>query len=111
MHVGAVEQGIALADHRDEPSGIEMRRKAHGGAVVKRAQRVAIDASRARHLTRHWIIERQLLDARLEVICRDRTRVARVAVLGEMHHEIGFAQRPHRFQGHELRIARPHTDA
>ena len=42
MHVGAVEQRIALADHGDDAAGVEMRGDFRRGAVVEIADGVAI---------------------------------------------------------------------
>ena len=38
MHVGAVEQRIALAEHRDGAAGIEVRGDRRGGGVVEVAR-------------------------------------------------------------------------
>src|SRR5580658_11121176 len=40
----------------------------------------------------------------------DGARVTGIAGLGEMGNHVGFAERAHRFQGHQFRIARPDAD-
>ena len=45
VHVGAVEQRIALAEHRDGAAGVEMRGDRRGGGVVEVVDRVAVGAS------------------------------------------------------------------
>ena len=70
MHVGAVEQRIALAEHRDGAAGIEMARDRGGGGVVEIADGVAVATPRSSDLGRHRIEQRQLLDAGAQMLRR-----------------------------------------
>ena len=47
MHVGAVEQRIALAEHRDGAAGIEVGGDRRGGGVVEVADRAAVGRGRS----------------------------------------------------------------
>src|SRR6201999_3760893 len=41
----------------------------------------------------------------------DRARMAGIAGLGEMRHHVGFAERAHRLERHQFRVARTDADA
>ena len=106
MHVGAVEQRIALADDRDGAAGIEMARDGRRGVVVEGADRLAIGGAVPGELGRHGIEQRQFLDAGAQMVLHDAACIADIAGLGEMRDHIGFGKRPRSLQGQQLRIAR-----
>ena len=98
MHVGAVEQRIALAENGDGAAGIEMARHGGGGVVVEVADGIAVGRLARRHLGRHRIKQRQLLDAGTQMLRDDPARIAGVAGLGEMRDDIGLGERARRLQ-------------
>ena len=61
-------------------------------------------------LGRHRIEQRQLDHSGAQVARHRRPRVAAMPGLGEMRHDVGLGQRPHRLQRQELRVARPGAD-
>ena len=62
-------------------------------------------------LRRHRIEQRQLDHVRPEARLGDGSRVAVVAALGEVCHDVGLGQRARRLQRQQLRIAGTGTDA
>ena len=111
MHVGAVEQRIALAEDRDGAAGIEMARDGGGGVIIEVADGFAVGGRACRHLGRHRIEQRQLLDAGTQMLRDDPARVAGVARLGEMRDDVRLGECARGLQGQQLRIARADADA
>ena len=81
------------------------------GAVVEIADRVAIAVAACRQFGGDRIEQRQLDDVGAQVLRDDRARMAGVSGLGEMRDHVGFAERAHRLERHQLRIARADADA
>src|SRR5262245_2661616 len=111
MHVGAVEQWVALTDHGHQATVIEVGGHVTCGGVVERADGIAIGCFVPRQLGRHRKRKRQFADAGLEIACGDGPRVAGVAGLGEMYDHVGLFQHAHRLERNQLGIARSNADA
>src|SRR5262249_36788891 len=110
-HVGAVEQWIALAQHRDRAAGVEVAGDGGGAGVVEFTDPAAVTRIAGRNLRRHRIAQRQLGDAGLEMAGGDRAGMTGIAVLGEVHDPIRFFECAHRLQRDQLGIARADADA
>src|SRR6185437_13511368 len=110
VHVGAVEQRIALAQHNHVAAGFEFARDFARSLVVKCAQHVAIAGAAFRDFGGDRKDERQLGDAAAQMRRSDTARVARFAALGKERHHLGVAQGARGLQGHKLRIARADAD-
>ena len=82
-----------------------------GGGVVETADGIAIGRFARRHLGRHRIKQRQLLDARTQMLRDDPPRIAGVAGLGEMRDDVRLGEHARGLQRQKLRIARPDADA
>ncbi len=111
VHVGAVEKRIALAQHRDCPSGEKMRGDGLGRGVVEVGDLALIGVMILVDLSRHRVVERQFGHARLQKTFDHRAAVAVASGLGEIGDDIRFAERPDRLYGQEFRIAGTRSDA
>ena len=111
MHVGAVEQRIALADHRDDAAGIEMRGDCSRGAVVEIADGIAVAVAVLRQFGGDGIEQRQFDDFGAQVLRGDGARMTFISRFGEMRDHVGLAERAHRLERHQFRIARADADA
>src|SRR4029077_4989036 len=110
MHVGAIEQRIPLADHRNAATGIEMCRDRRRGGVVEFAHGVAVERVVLSDFSGQRIEQRQLFDPRAQLARDGGAGIAAVATLGEVRDDIGFLERAHRLEREELGIAGPDTD-
>src|SRR5216684_3237858 len=110
MHVGAVEQRIALAEHGDAAAGIKVRGNRARAAVVEFLDLAAIGGGVLRNLGGHREKQRQLDDVGLEMACDDRARIARITGLGEMRDHVGLLEGAHGFERQQLGIARTDAD-
>ena len=111
MHVRAVEQGIALGDHGDHAARIEPHRDGSGRFIVERGERLAIGGGGVGDLRGDGIMQRELLDAGLEMRGGNGARIARVSRLGEMGDDFGRLQRGDGVQREQAGIARADTHA
>src|SRR5215469_13720443 len=110
MHEGAVEQGVAFADHGDHASGIEPRRNRGSRAVIERTNRLPIGRLVLVDFGRDRKPQCQLLGIGRNMLGRDRAAGPDATGLGEMRHHVGRCQRPHRLKRHELRVAGADAD-
>src|SRR5262249_17375955 len=111
VHVGTIEQRVALTDHRHQPTVIEAGSHVTCGGVVERTDGIAITCLVLRQLGRYWKRKWQFADAGFEVACGDTPSVSGVAGLGEMHDDVGLFQHAHRLERDQLGIARSNADA
>ena len=112
MHVGAVEQRVALADHRNRASGFEMRGNLGGGLIIEIPDRIAIAGAAFRQFGRHRIKQRQFDDAGAQMRARQSTREwLAFPALAKCAIDVRLGKRARRLQRHQLRIARPDADA
>ena len=84
MRVGAVEEGIAGADHGDILAGVELGGERRGARVVEGDKRVAITRVGLRQLGGEGIIEADELGVRIELAVDDAARIADASLLGEI---------------------------
>ena len=80
-------------------------------SVIERGDRLAIGGVGAWDLGGDGVMQRELLDAGLEVRGGNGARVARVSCFGEMGDDFGLVQRGDGVQREQAGIARPDTDA
>ncbi len=106
VHVGTIEQRVALTDHRHQATIIEIGGHVTCGGVVERADGIAIGCFVPRQLGGHWKRKRQFADAGFEKACGDAPGVSGVAGFGEMRDHVGLFQHPHRLKRDQLGIAR-----
>ena len=111
MHIGAIEQRIALAEDRDGAAGIEMARDGGSRGIIEVADGFAVGDRACRHPDRHRIQHRQLLNAGTQMLRDGPARVAGVARFGEMRDDIRFGKCSCGLQGQKLRIARANSNA
>ncbi len=111
VHVGAVEQRIALADHRDAAARIEMSGERGGAAVVEGRDPAAIGGLMPGNFGGHGIEQRDLGNAGPQMAGGDGARLARIAGLGEVRDHVGLAQRPQCLERHQFGVAGPDADA
>src|SRR5262245_10597804 len=84
MGVGAVEEGIAGADHGDVLAGIELGGKRRSASIVKSDQRVAIARIRLGELGGEGIVEADELGFRIELAVNGAARITDAPLLGEI---------------------------
>ena len=110
VHVGAVEQRIALGEQGDVAARVEVRGDAVGGLAVEVLHRAGVAAGMIGGLGGHRV-DQMLLDlARPQVRLGDAARDAASvpgAVVGD---DVGFADHPRRLDRHQFRIAGPEAD-
>src|SRR5262249_28658094 len=111
VHVGAVKERVALADHGDEKAIIEVRGELARSLVVERANDVAIRGFVTRQLGRHWKDQRQFPHSGLKVAGGDGAGVSGLRSFGKMRHHIGLLQHANRFQRDELGVAWSNSNA
>ena len=111
MHVGAVEQRIALGDDGDHAARFEMGRDFRGGAIVEVGDRVAIGGAAGRQFGGDRIESGSSMTPRAQMLRHDRARVAGIAGLGEMRDHVGFAERAHAFSVNSSGSPGPNADA
>src|SRR5262249_6091226 len=111
VHVGTVEQRVALTDHGHQATVIEVGGHVTCGGVVERADGIAIGCFVPRQLGRHRKRKRQFADAGFEVACGDAPGVSGVTGFGEMRYHVGLLQHAHRLERDQLGIARSNADA
>src|SRR5580692_7780584 len=111
MHVGAVEQRIAFADHGDDAAGIEMRGDCSCGAVVEIADGIAVTVAVPRQFGGDGVEQRQFDDVGAQMLRGDGARMTVISRFGKMRDHVSLAERAHRFQRHQFRIARADADA
>src|SRR5262245_15051599 len=111
MHVGAVKEGIALANHGDAAAFIEMTGDCLRALVVEVVQRAAISRCALGNLRRYRIAQLELGNVRRQIFFDNGARAAAIAILGEMRDDVSLFQCSHSFNGEQFGIAGTDADA
>ncbi len=111
VHVGAVEERVALADHGDIAPGIEMRGHHLGRRVVEVGDHALVAERRLERLGGDGVDQRQLQLRLVQMRLDDAVGIALLALGDEVGHHRRGAQVAHRFQGQQLRVAGADADA
>ena len=94
VHVGAVEERVALADHRHVLAGVQQPGDLLGAGVVEVGDHILVGERRGELLGGHRVDQRQTLLAGVQMGLDDAEGIAAVAgvVLG-LRHEVGHHRR------------------
>ena len=111
MRVRAIEEGIAGANHRNVPAGIEPGGEHRGARIVEGDKRVAIAGIGLGQLRGEGIIEADELGVRIELAVDDAPRVADAPLLGEIGDDRRRFENARRLERHELGVTGADADA
>ena len=111
VHVGAVEQRVALGEQRHVASGIQMRGDALGGLDVEVLDGTGVAAGMIGRLGGHRV-DQVLLDlAGPQVRFGDAAGDAAAVSGAVVGHHVGLADHPGGLDGHQLWVAGPQPDS
>src|SRR5262249_35673897 len=110
VHVGTVEQRIALAYHGDEAAIVEMRGHLARRVVVERADDVAVACFVLWQLGCHRKDQRHFTHIGFEITRSSGPGVSGVRALGEMCHHVGSFEHANCFERNEFGVARSDAD-
>ena len=111
VHVGAVEQRIALGEQCDVAPGIQVRGDALGGLAVEVLHRAGVPAGMVGGLGGHRV-DQVLLDlARPQIRLGDAASDAAPVPRAVIGHDVGLRDQPGRLDRHQLGVARAQPDA
>ncbi|MCY1362479.1 hypothetical protein D9M69_491990 [compost metagenome] len=116
VHVGAVEEGVALADHRHVATGVQMPGHLLGGGVVEVADDGFVGQRRFQFLGGHRVHQRHALLGVGKMLLDDAEGIAALALAGfrlghEVPHHLRRLQQAQGLQGNQFRVARAHAQA
>lgn len=110
VHVRAVEERVAFADHRDVAPRIEVRTDDRGGRVVEIGDHRLVAERRRQCLGRHRIDERQLRLPVPQVRLDDAVCIAFLALRDEIRDHGRGLQHAQRLDRHQFGIAGADAD-
>ena len=111
VHVGAVEQRIALGEQGDVAPGVEVGGDAVGGVGVEVLHRAGVAAGMVGGLGRHRV-DQVLLDLpRPQVRLGDAAGDAAAVTGAVVGDDVGLPDQPGGLDRHQLRVARAQPDA
>ncbi|KGC52753.1 hypothetical protein DO65_4952 [Burkholderia pseudomallei] len=110
IHVRAVEERIAFADHRDVAARVEMRGDERGRRIVEIGDHGFVAKRRRQRLGRHRVDERQVRLRIGQMPLDDAERVAFLALRDEVRHHGRGLQHAQRLERQQFGVARPDAE-
>ena len=111
VHVGTVEERVALADHRHVAAGVQVRGQLFGGGVVEIADDGLVAQRRFQLLGGHRVDQRQAHLGLVQVRLDDAEGVALLALGHEIADHRRRAQQAQGLEGDQFGIAGPDAQA
>ncbi|MOA06970.1 hypothetical protein D3C78_1266410 [compost metagenome] len=109
VHVGAVEERVALTDHRDIATGVQMRGEFLAGGVVEVADHLLVGQRWRQGLGGHRVHQWQQGLCVLQMRLDDAERIALFTFGHEVRHHRRLAQQAQGLDGNQLRVTGAHA--